>query len=107
MSKEPLYPHIPKSRHTVTASPYVRVTYKEGNSRRTFWAEKLSETKLGNLYKPLHKDGEDYSRKEKGAFIIPRTLISKELIILEEPAYMHKKYGEFYVGIEPAGRYWE
>jgi hypothetical protein len=107
MHKEPLYPHITQRKQTVTTSPYVKVTCKEGNKVRTFWAEKLRETKLMVLYKPLHKDGGDYSKKTPSGYSIPEALISRDLIISEEPAYMHKKYGEFWTGIEPAGRYWE
>lgn len=71
---------------------YVKVKVK--GEKRSFWAIREKKSKNATLYKLVHRDGGDYSYKNKeGNYILPKRLISNSLIT-EIPAVMDRHYGE-------------
>ena len=77
---------------------FVRVTTRtEGGRTRSMWAQKLADKGKLVLYRPVNKYGEDFGYYKGDTLVDRQHLIAKSLIIKEEPAYLHKYYGELEV----------
>jgi len=86
----------------IPVGEFVKVTLKEEGKRQwSFWARKDVETPLGNIYVPVSKEGDSFTRIKKGATIITKDLISRGLIVKEEPAHIDRTYGTMRVGKLP------
>jgi len=95
---ENITPEIITPQTPLPKGQFVRVTVKEeGKRARTFWAKVDTRGKRVNVYIPVNKEGTDYGYYKGETVILPKELISHDLIVKEQLAEMNKTYGELEV----------
>ena len=73
---------------------YYKVTIKENDKVKRFWAEKLMSNNLVTLYRRVNNEGDDFGYYNKeGVLVDKQDLIGNDLILKEQAGEIDKKYG--------------